>query len=123
MAIGLRGLHREVRPFAELALQIAYHYRLDPVITSTFRSLDNQRRLRRKFEECVAKGRFPSAPDCKYPANKPGDSSHNFGLGWDSWVPEKDMPLWTAIREYVGWRVPPNDQIHAEVPGWRDFIA
>lgn len=112
MSIGLRGLHASVRPAAEFAHEIARLNGLNPVVTSTFRSFTEQARLRRRWE--AGKSRFP--------ANRPGDSSHNYGLAWDSWVPEEDIPLWTAIREWVGFDVPTNDWIHAAVPNWRQWV-
>jgi len=106
-------MHEALRPYAEYAHDIAHFYKIDPVVTSVFRSWEDQVALRKKY----------LAGKSRYPANKPGDSSHNYGLSWDSWVPEKDMPLWVAIREYVGWRVPPNDEIHAELPDWRTYVT
>lgn len=112
MSIGLRGLHSEVRPYAEYAHRIAEYYGLNPVVTSTFRSWEDQARLRRRWE----------AGKSKFPANRPGDSAHNWGLAWDSWVPEPQRDLWTRIREYVGFVVPSNDWIHAAVPNWRAWV-
>ena len=123
MSIQTRGLHDQLRPYADFALELAGRYGIRPVVTSVFRSWENQVTLRRKFENCVARGRFPSPPDCKYPANRPGDSAHNYGLAWDSWVPADQMPLWIAIRQYVGWRVPENDLIHSELPQWRSYVS
>lgn len=113
MSIQLRGLHPEVRPYAELAHQIATAYGIQPVVTSTFRSWVEQDALRKRYERGQS----------RFPANRPGDSSHNYGLSWDSWVPDEDMPLWIAIRRYVGFRVPERDEIHAEVPDWRNYIS
>lgn len=123
MSIQTRGLHDQLRPYADWSLDLAAQYGIKPVVTSVLRSWENQTTLRRKFENCVARGRFPSPPDCKYPANRPGDSAHNYGLAWDSWVPADQMPLWIAIREYVGWRVPRNDLIHSELPQWRSYVS
>jgi hypothetical protein len=120
--IALRGLHAGVRPYAEYAHQMARYYGIRPQVTSTGRSWANQLRLYTRHANCVAEGRYPSAPDCLWPANRPGDSSHQYGLSWDSVVPAKDLPLWTAIRSYVGFRVPSHDSIHAEVPGWRQYV-
>ena len=117
--IGLRGLHGEVRRAAESAVQMAEARGLRVRVTSSFRPLAQQRELRERFEKCVAAGRFPSAPDCLYPANRPGDSGHNFGLAWDSVVESGQQNEWNAIREAHGFRVPSNDLIHAEVPDWR----
>jgi hypothetical protein len=105
-------MHRELRPYAEYAHELARQYGINPTVTSVFRSWEDQTRLRALYE----------AGQSRYPANRPGDSSHNYGLSWDSWVADPEMPLWVAIREWVGWRVPPNDLIHGELPGWRGFI-
>ena len=118
--IALRGLNPEVRRAAEAALAVASSRGLPVQVTSAFRSLEQQAGLRDRYEKCVAVGRFPSAPDCLFPANRPGDSGHNFGLAWDSSTLENFQSEWNAIREAHGFRVPPNDEIHAEVPDWRD---
>lgn len=122
MTIALRGLHSGLRPYAEWTLAVARQYGVNPQVTSVYRSWANQTKLRRKYEGCVAAGRFPSAPDCKYPANRPGDSAHNYGLAFDSWVPAPQMAWWKAVREYAGFRVPENDTIHGELPQWRSYL-
>jgi len=120
--IALRGIHQGVRPYAEYAHEIARAYGIDPRVTSTRRTWANQLGLYSKHLRCRLAGRFPSPPDCLWPANRPGDSSHQYGLSWDSVVPAAQMPLWTAIRQYVGFTVPSNDSIHAEVPQWRQYV-
>lgn len=126
--IQLRGLPASLRANAEWCVEVARLNGIPVTITSTLRPLDQQRRLRENFERCVAAGRYPSnfsfggGMSCRYPANRPGDSAHNYGLAWDSVVPTKDQESWNYIRRYAGWEVPPNDQIHAEVPGWRQYI-
>lgn len=117
--IGLRGLHVAVRAAAEAAVAAAQVRGLRLRLTSGYRPLAQQAELRDRFEKCVAAGRFPSPPDCLYPANRPGDSAHNFGLAFDSVLEAGDLSDWTAIREAHGFRVPSNDLIHAEVPDWR----
>ena len=117
--IALRGLHREVRTAAESSVRVGAAQGLHIRISSAFRSMDQQRRLRVRFEKCVAANRFPSPPDCLYPANRPGDSGHNFGLAWDSVVPPGEQDAWDAVRTAHGFKVLPNDRIHAEVPDWR----
>lgn len=112
LSIHTRGLHPQVRPYADFAIQIAQHYGLTPTVTSTFRDWEEQLRLRRDWE----------AGRSQWPANRPGDSAHNWGLAWDSHVPDDQWPLWTAIREYVGFEVLPNDRIHAQVPDWRTWV-
>jgi hypothetical protein len=125
----LRGLEPSLRANAEVALLIADRYGLKPVITSVVRNMSEQAKLRANFNDCVARGLFPSAASltpgmtCKYPANVPGDSAHNYGLAWDSWVPDEQMDLWKRIREYCGFRVPDNDLVHAELADWRNYIG
>jgi len=118
----LAGLHPVVREAADYALALADYYGVPVTVTSGYRSWEDQQKLRTNYEQCVAEGRYPSGPDCKYPANRPGDSAHNWGLGWDSWVPDQYRPAWTYIRQVIGFRVPENDWIHAEYPGWRDYV-
>jgi LAS superfamily LD-carboxypeptidase LdcB len=119
MSIQLRGLHPEVRAAAEWVLAFANQYGVRPVVTSGFRSWHEQLELRRKYE----------AGESRFPANLPGDSAHNFGLAWDAVLPEplRDDPAyeawWKALREYVGFEVPANDTIHAQVPGWRSLVG
>jgi len=90
-------------------MDIAYYYGLAPTVTSTYRTWENQQRLYDRFL------RGESA----FPANRPGDSAHNFGWAFDSVVPEHQQGLWDQIRSYVGFEVLPNDIIHAQVPNWR----
>ena len=113
MTIQLRGLHPTVRLYAEYAHRIANHFGIEPIVTSTFRPWEEQARLRRRYLQGQS----------RFPANRPGDSAHNFGLAWDSWVPEEDRAAWAQIREAVGFRVPGNDHVHAEVPQWRRAVG
>ena len=108
----LRGLHRDLRPYAEYAYQLGVAYGLKPVITSGFRDWAEQDLLYKRY--LAGKSRFPAAP--------PGQSAHNYGLAFDSWVPDRDKPIWNAIRRYVGWAVTDSDWVHAELPGWREYI-
>lgn len=121
--IGLRGLHEQLRPYAEYALKVAQHYGINPELTSTYRSLDQQRRLYDNWQRCKA-GQGPTpGMSCSWPANPPGASAHNYGLAWDSWVPDHQMARWVEIRRWVGWRVPDRDVIHAELPGWTNYVG
>jgi len=120
--IGLRGLHSDVRDAAEYAHEIAEYNGISPRVSSGYRSWAEQTKLRSNHERCVRDGNFPSAPDCRFPANRPGDSAHNYGLAWDSVVAPDHQATWDAIRRYVGFDVPSNDLIHGEVPGWRQYV-
>ena len=122
MSIKLRGLEPAVREAAEFALEIARYNGINPTVTSGYRPWAHQKRLWDRFQRCLAEGKYPHTPECRWPANRPGDSSHNYGLSFDSWVPAAQMPVWIAIRRWVGFRVPDHDEIHAEVPGWRDIV-
>lgn len=111
MSMQLRGLDSRVRPYAEWAMQIANYYGISPTITSTFRSWEEQQNLYNRYR----------AGHSSFPANRPGDSAHNYGWAFDSVVPEADQALWDQIRTYVGFQVPGNDIIHAQVPDWRRY--
>ena len=104
-------------------MDVAEYFGIPVTLTSGYRSWAEQTKLRRNFEQCVATNRYPSAPDCLYPANRPGDSAHNWGLAWDSTVPERDQDRWDYIRRYVGFEVLPHDRIHAQVPSWRAITS
>lgn len=123
----LTGINPGLAGAADYTLELAAQYGLRPEVTSVYRSISEQKDLRLRFERCVAQGIkvYPQNPNpaCRYPANRPGDSAHNWGLAWDSWVKPEDMPLWTAIRRAVGWQVPDNDLIHAELPEWRKYVS
>lgn len=101
-----------VRPRAELALAWAHRYGLSVTVTSGLRTWAEQTKLRQAWES----GRS------QWPANKPGDSAHNYGLAWDSWVPEPEWWTWTYLRRAAGFHVPDHDRIHAEVPDWRRYV-
>jgi len=118
----LLGLHPDVKRNAEWALGWADFYGVPVTVTSGFRSWQEQARLRRNYEQCLATGRMGQTPNCRFPANAPGDSAHNFGLAWDSTVPRWAQRWWDHVRALAGFRVPPNDEVHAEVPNWRDFV-
>jgi hypothetical protein len=122
----LAGLHPEVKAAAELCLSWAKYYGLDVTVTSGHRDLAKQTELRRQYENCIARGEtvWPGNPNpaCRYPANRPGDSAHNYGMAFDSTVPAGQQWAWDYLRRYAGFRVPENDLIHAEVPEWRHFV-
>jgi len=107
----LRGLDSRIRPYAEWAFAIADYYNISPTVTSTYRSWEQQERLYETFRRGEA----------TFPANRPGDSAHNYGWAFDTVVPRSQQSLWDEIRAYVGFEVLPNDIIHAQVPNWRQY--
>lgn len=127
MSIALRGLDPRVRERAELALSWAQYYGLSVTVTSCYRSWAEQTKLYQAYQRCRARGErvHPGNgnPECRYPANAPGDSAHNFGFAWDSVVPAHQQWTWDYLRTAAGFRVPENDRIHAEVPNWRAFAS
>lgn len=126
MSFAFRQLHPDLQASADFALEWARYAGIPVTVTSVWRSSQRQAELRAQYEGCLARGQrvYPGNPDarCRYPANKPGDSSHEFGFAWDSDVPDQWMPTWIAMRRYLGWTVPDNDPVHAEVPGWRAYV-
>lgn len=119
----LAQLDPAIRPAAEWAVKVAEYYGVPVTITSGYRSLDAQARLRENFERCVASGRYGQGPDCLYPANRPGDSAHNYRLAFDSVVPEPYMGWWMQVRRYAGFDVRESDPPHAEYPNWRTALG
>lgn len=127
MSIHTRGLDSSIRSAADYALTLAAAYGLPVTVTSTQRGWSEQLTLRQRYENCLARGErvHPGNPNasCRYPANRPGDSAHNYGLAFDSWTPPEYQAAWTWLRRAVGFLVPEHDQIHAEYPGWRDLVS
>lgn len=109
----LSGLHPQVRARADAVLAWAAFYGVPVRVVSGFRTLQEQRRLRSDWLAGLS----------KLPANRPGDSAHNFGLAFDSSVQPKYQDWYTALRQWAGFCVPANDVPHAEVCGWRQFVG
>lgn len=127
--IELRGLHQSLRPYAEALVRYAESVGCPVTVTSTNRSMAQQQALRSNYELCVARGlqgqhvSLTAGMSCAWPANRPGDSAHNYGLAWDSVVPDEWASWWAELRRLAGWHVPANDVIHAELPGWRAIVG
>ena len=127
MAADVTNLHPAVRYWMEYALdwfQLLSGGRYvggrivggtRPTVTSGFRSAGKQAEL------------YASRDRNPYPVNRPGDSAHQYGLAFDSSfaadVKPQLMPLWVQVRRAVGFRVPDNDEVHAEVNGWREIVG
>ncbi len=104
-------------------MRVAHAYGVEPQVTSVYRPWSEQERLYDAYVASLEAGTFGKPGGVKYPANRPGDSAHNFGLAFDSWVPEHQQGTWNAIRRWVGFEVLENDLIHAQLPGWRRYVA
>lgn len=133
--ISLAGLHPGLRPYAERALAVARYYGIPVEVTSVKRSWAEQVQLRERYLHCLALyGRtgLDLEEACHYPANEPGDSAHQAwrtkdgktgALAFDSYVPEIYDVDWAYIRRAIGFRVPANDKVHAELPNWRAHVV
>lgn len=121
----LAGYGPVMREAIEYALEVGRAYGLHPELTSTVRPLSEQRALYARYLACKARGEriHPGNknPGCRYPAAAPGESAHNYGLAFDSWVPEGEWEAWNHIRAAVGFHLIKNDRVHAEYPGWRSI--
>lgn len=117
----LAGLHPTVREHASWALQVAEYYGVPVTVTSGARSWESQNRLYRNWLQCKASGNVGKTPDCMYPANPPGQSSHEYGLSWDSTTDPTYQDWWDYVRRFAGFEVLSNDRIHAQVPNWRMY--
>lgn len=119
----LRGLNEALRPNAQWALDVAAYYRVPVEVTSVYRSTSEQRELYDNYLWCLRSGQFGRTAECRYPANRPGDSAHNYGLAWDSVVSPEFQGWWDYVRRYAGFEVLPNDRIHAQLPNWRSYLT
>jgi hypothetical protein len=118
----LAGLEPDVKAGAEWCLAVADYYGVPVTVVSGKRSSQEQARLYRNYRECVARGEFGRSSRCKYPANPPGESAHEFGLAFDSVVAPELMDWWVRVRRAAGFHVIEGDLPHAEVPNWRAYV-
>lgn len=117
----LPGVDSNVRAAAALAVKVAADNGIKVTVTSGYRSLEKQAALRADYEQCQAGN--TAGRDCRYPANRPGNSAHNFGLAFDSTVSPSQLPAWNFIRQWAGFALAANDAVHAEVPNWRKYVG
>lgn len=118
----LAGLNPYVREAADWSLAWADYYDVPVDVTSGFRDWEKQRRLYDNYQGCLKRGLMGRTPECRFPANPPGDSAHNFGLAWDSVTDPRFQEWWNLVRRMAGFEVLPNDIIHAQVANWRGFV-
>ena len=120
----LSGLWGPARARAEWAVDVAAHFGVPVTVTSVRRSWAEQSALRRRWEEA---GRPASCQTVNgqyvCPANRPGESAHEWGLAWDSTTEPRYQSWWDYLRRYAGFEVLPNDDVHAQVPNWRSLVG
>jgi len=103
VSAGLFLLDPRFRPYVESLLSVARLYRLDPVVTSTYRSIEEQSQLYREY----LAGRHP------YPVAPPGQSMHNYGLAAD--IVSIDNEWLGAVWKHWGGSWSPRDDIHFSI--------
>ena len=104
MSTSLRLLEPWFQPYAEAIVDVARQYGLKPRVTSTFRSLREQRGL----YEAYLRGWHP------YPVAPPGQSQHNYGLALDL-TSEDNNWLGQVWKSWGGYWTP-SDRVHFGVP-------
>lgn len=107
----LWGLQEWLRPWVTFTLDSFQQiYGERPVVTSTWRSRNYQASL---------KGKYAVVAD-------PGESSHEYGFGWDSDVHPRLRSAWIDHRRRIGWNLAKNvakDPYHSDYPGWQALVG
>lgn len=103
MSVSMFLLNAEFRPYAEALVQVARQYRLNPQVTSTYRSIAEQTDLYQKH----LRGEHP------YPVAPPGQSMHNYGLAFD--VVSLDNAWLGEVWRHWGGSWSAADDIHFSV--------
>lgn len=109
----LSTLSPGIRANAEWLVSYAKRHGVKVTVTSVRRSRAKQQQLYENWKAGLS----------KWPANPPGQSAHEYGLAWDSVVAPEYQWWWNLLREWAGWQVPKNDEIHAQVPDWREWVS
>lgn len=107
MSRSLASLDPRVRPYFEWLVLAGRELGLNPRITSTFRSREEQAALYRDY--LAGRSRFPAAP--------PGSSLHEWGLAMDL-VSSDNALLGSVWQHYLGGFWSPNDEVHYDVRTW-----
>lgn len=96
----LLRLDSRFRPYAQGLLEVAQRFGLNPVVTSTRRTLAEQAALYREY----LAGRHP------YPVAPPGRSQHNYGLAID--LVSEDNDWLGAVWRHWGGSWSSSDRVH-----------
>jgi len=119
----IRNLLPGVAQHAAQTLAIAAAQGIKVTVTSVTRTRAEQSALRKAYEAALQDGTFGTPGGLQYPANKPGDSAHEYGFAFDSVTDDPaQMEDWVKLRKALGWRVPNYDRVHAELPRWREWL-
>lgn len=104
MGLSLLSLPGPVRVALSRALQQARNRGIEGVVTSTFRTIQEQRFLHDQFLRGLS----------AFPVAVPGTSRHEFGLAVDLVaLPPSSLPLLVEIMRSVGFRwAGPDDSVH-----------
>lgn len=103
MPASLFRLDPRFRPWVQGLLDVGLRYGLNPQVTSTFRSLEEQAQLYREY----LAGRHP------YPVAPPGESLHNYGLAVD--IVSRDNDWLGAVWKSWGGQWSVRDDVHFSV--------
>jgi len=88
---------------------VAQFYRLNPRITSGFRSISEQQILFDRRQAVLA-GRLPPSAQ-RFPVARPGSSAHNFGLAVD-FVVDSHADWLGAVWANQGFPWTARDRVH-----------
>ena len=108
MASSLSSLDATFARYVTWLLAVARYYGLQPVVTSTYRSYQEQAELYRRYQE--GRSSLPAAP--------PGRSKHQAGLAVDIDLPNSRqyLPWLGAVWQSIGGRWFASDPVHFEAP-------
>lgn len=107
MSRSIWSLDPRVRPYFQWLRDVAQDLGLDPRITSTRRSREEQANLYSAY--LAGRSRFPAA--------RPGSSLHELGLAMDM-VTRDNAYLGQVWSHYLGGFWSPNDSVHYDVRHW-----
>jgi hypothetical protein len=98
----LARLDPRFRPYVEALLAVARGWGVAATVTSTYRSLEDQKRLHQRYQAGLS----------RFPAAAPGSSAHNYGLAADL-VTRPDVNAWLG-QIWRAWGFPyySNDAVH-----------
>lgn len=109
----LVGLYEPWYTWCNWALAQLDQRGFDPTVTSGVRSLGEQERLYRDYQN--GRSRLPAAP--------PGRSAHNYGLAIDVWAGNGQQAAMMRVLESFGGELVSGDPPHCQYPGFRRYLG